>query len=123
VYHGDMRTTSRPRPACGARLAALRKAAGLSQQELAQRLGIAPSNIGFWELHDKPPRSDLLPKLAEILNVTIEELLGTRVKPRAAGGPKGRTKRVFDRLSKLPRRQQQRIVDVVEALIKQRVEA
>jgi transcriptional regulator with XRE-family HTH domain len=119
VYDVGMRTTNRPRPDSGARLAALRKAAGLSQKELAERLGVAPSNIGFWELHDKPPRSDLLPKLAKILGVSVEEILGTKAKPRPTGGPQGRARRVFDELSKLPRRQQSKIVDVVEALVAQ----
>ena len=119
MYDDRMRTTNRPRPASGIRLAGLRKAAGLSQKELAERLDIAPSNIGFWELHDKPPRSDLLPKLAQVLGVTVEEILGTKIKPRPAGGPQGRAKRVFDDLSKLPRRQQTKIVDVVEALVTQ----
>lgn len=119
MYDGGMRTTNRPRPASGARLAALRQAAGLSQKDLADRLGIAPSNIGFWELHDKPPRSDLLPGLAEILGTTVEEILGAKAKARPAGGPQGRARRVFDELSKLPRRQQTKIVDVVEALVAQ----
>jgi len=119
MYDAGMRTTNRPRPLCGARLAALRKAAGLSQKELADRLSIAPSNVGFWELHDKPPRSDLLPELARILNVSVDDLLGVASKPSPKGGPEGRAKRIFSEVSKLPRRQQRKIVDVVEALVMQ----
>lgn len=119
VYDGDMRTTNKSRPACGARLAAFRQDAGLSQKELADRLGIAPSNIGFWELHNKPPRSDILPKLAKILNLSVDDILGTKVRPKTSSGPQGRTRKVFQEVSKLPRRQQQKIVDVVEALVSQ----
>ena len=120
MYDVGMRTTNRTRPVCGARLAALRKAAGLSQKDLAEHIGVAASNVGFWELHDKPPRSDLLPKLAKVLGVSIDDILGTVSRQKPSGGPAGRAKRVLDNLSKLPRRQQQKIVDVVEALIAQK---
>ena len=119
MYYDAMRTIKTDRPACAQRLAELRKAAGLSQKELADKLGIAPSNIGFWELHNKPPRSDILPKLAKILKVSVDNILGTKIRPKSAGGPQGRTRKVFDEVSKLPRRQQQKIVDVVEALTEQ----
>ncbi len=119
MYDTGMRTTTRPRPSCGARLARLRKAAGLSQKELADRLGVSPSNIGFWELHDKPPRSDLLPELAKALKVSVNDILGVTSRPPPKGGPEGRAKRVFGEVSSLPRRQQQKIVDVVEALVAQ----
>ncbi len=71
------RPIAKPRPAQGARLAALRKAAGLSQAELAKALGVPQSSIGFWETASKPPRSDILPKLAKALGVRVEDLLGS----------------------------------------------
>jgi len=43
--------------------------------------------------------------------------------PRAArGGPVGRVRRVFESVSQLPRQQQQRIIDVVEALVAQQAQ-
>ncbi len=44
---------------------ALRKAAGLTQIELAKFLKVPQANIAFWEWSDKPPRSDLFPAMAK----------------------------------------------------------
>jgi transcriptional regulator with XRE-family HTH domain len=109
----------KPRPAQGARLAELRKAAAISQTELAHLLGVPQSNIAFWEQSEKPPRSDVLPRMAEILGVRVEDLLGTASAPARRGGPVGKVKKVFDEVSKLPRRQQDKVVDVVSALVDQ----
>jgi transcriptional regulator with XRE-family HTH domain len=110
-----------PRPAQGARLLALRKAAGLTQTELAQFLGVPQANIAFWEWSDKPPRSDLLPKLAKALDVTVERLLASSEKSRSASSrqPVGEVQRAFEEVRKLPRRQQRKIVETVYALVEQ----
>jgi transcriptional regulator with XRE-family HTH domain len=101
----------------GKRLRAFRQSAGLSQSELAQRLGVHRSNIGFWENNGIIPRSDLLTPMAEALGVTVNDLLGKASKPQRVAAPMGRARLVFDQVSKLPRRQQQHIIRVVEDLI------
>jgi hypothetical protein len=53
--------------------------------------------------------------MAKALGVTVEELLGEE-KPRRATPP-GKLGQVFDQVSKLPRRQQDKIVEVVQALV------
>ena len=63
----------------------------------------------------------MLPKLAHALGVSVDELLGvTPPKPKKQAA-KGRLQLVFESASKLPRRQQQKIAEVVEALVAQRV--
>lgn len=101
----------------GARLAQLRKAAGLSQRELASLLGVSHTNIAFWEHSDKPPRSDLLPKLADILGVRIEVLLDSSSLSEHKPGPSGRAREVFQRVALLPRSKRDRLLDVVSALL------
>ena len=102
------RKSTKTRPPQGMRLAELRKAAGLSQYELARYVGVPQPNIAFWEQSEKPPRSDVLPKMAEALGVTVENLLivdSPSAKARAAKGngrPAGKVREVFDRVSKLP---------------------
>ena len=103
-------------------LAELRKAAGLSQTELAEALGVPQSNIAFWEQSEKPPRSDLLHKLADALAVTVAELLnvnGEMSIAKRSSRPPGKVRKVFEDVSKLPRRQQEHIVRVVSALVMQ----
>lgn len=112
-----------PRPEQGARVLALRQAAGLTQIELAQALGVPHSNIAYWEWSDKPPRADLLPRLAQIFGVDIEAIVGEI--PRAArtkhktSAPIGELQRTFDAVRKLPRKQQRKIIEMVTALVDQ----
>lgn len=96
----------------------LREAAGLSLRELARQLDEHPSNVGYWETSGQPPRADLLPRLAVILGVTIEEVLG-EPPPRRSPALGGKAKLAFEAVSKLPRRQQEHILKVVNALIAQ----
>ncbi|HVH72141.1 MAG TPA: helix-turn-helix transcriptional regulator [Candidatus Dormibacteraeota bacterium] len=116
------RPRTKPRARQGRHLAELRKAAGLSQTELAEVLEVPQSNIAFWEQSDKPPRSDLLPKMAEALGVTVAELLnvnGEMAIAKRSSRPPGKVRKVFEDVSRLPRRQQEKIVEVVSALVSQ----
>lgn len=119
---GVSRRTSRSQPKQGAHLAALRRAAGLTQAELAEAVGVPQTNIAFWEFSDKPPRSDVLPKLAAILGVTVEALLAPSSPPPASKkrGPRGRLLKAFEAASSLPKRQQQLVEQFVSALVAQR---
>jgi transcriptional regulator with XRE-family HTH domain len=99
-------------------LLALRKAAGLTQIELARHLGVPHANIAFWEWSDKPPRSDLLPAMAKALGARVEDLLilnGSAQKSRP--GPVGELQRTFDDVRRLPRKQQRKIIETVRALV------
>lgn len=60
-----------------------RKAAGYTQQRLAEKLGVSRSAVAMWETGGTRPRSDRLLRLAEILGCTADELLG-REPPREA---------------------------------------
>ena len=97
-------------------LRALREQAGISQRELARQIGERQSNVSFWERTSLLPRSDKLVPLAQALGVTVEELLGQE-KPRRATAPGGKVRHVFAQVQRLPRRQQDKIVEVVEALV------
>jgi transcriptional regulator with XRE-family HTH domain len=107
-------------------VAELRKGAGLSQYELARYLGVPQPNIAFWEQSEKPPRSEVLPKMAAALGVSVEDLLigetgkaASRKTATSNGRPAGKVREVFDRVSKLPRRQQEHIVNWVSAYVSQ----
>jgi transcriptional regulator with XRE-family HTH domain len=116
-YDADMR--KKDRPPLGLRLTELRQAAGLTQIQLAEKLGVHPSNIGFWELSGTPPRGEVLPKMANALGVSVDALLGvTPPKPKRQAA-KGRLQHVFEAASKLPRRQQEKVAEFVGAFVKQ----
>jgi len=62
------------------KVAELRKEKGLTQAELAEKLSLSPQAISKWENGESLPDITTLPLLADILGVTIDELLG-RAKP------------------------------------------
>lgn len=104
----------------GARLAALRKEAGLSQAALAEAIGIPQRTISFYEREAGALPSTLVPRLAKALGVSMEELLGIdNGAQRAKRGPKSQLERQLEAIATLPRNQQQKILAVVEAFINQ----
>ena len=58
------------------RLKELRKQAHLTQVELAKRLGIGQSSYADWERGKKNPTQENLIRLAQILNVSVDYLVG-----------------------------------------------
>ena len=69
----------------GARLAALRSAAALTQRELAARLGVSRRQIAYYESGEGRPPGALLGLLADLFQVSTDALLGRAVAPDAAG--------------------------------------
>ena len=60
-------------------LKTLRKAKGLSQEELAIRLHVVRQTVSKWEKGLSVPDADLLIRLADIFEVSVSELLGARI--------------------------------------------
>ncbi|MGI6510651.1 MAG: helix-turn-helix domain-containing protein [Erysipelotrichaceae bacterium] len=60
-------------------LKALRMKKGMTQQELATRLHIVRQTISKWEKGLSVPDSYLLIRLAEVLEVSVSELLGSKI--------------------------------------------
>jgi len=112
---------TKPRPKQGARLAAFRRAAGLSQGELAKALGVTQSSVAYWETTAKPPRSEILSKMAGALGVRVEDLLGDGpLRAVRRPGPVGKLQRVFEQASALSRRDQELVAQFVATLVEQR---
>ena len=59
----------------GERLKALRNAKKLKQEELAQKISISKSAIGMYERNEREPSFEILEKLANYFEVTIDFLL------------------------------------------------
>ena len=60
-------------------LKTLRKQNGFSQEELASRLHVVRQTISKWEKNLSVPDADTLIRLAEILEVSVSELLGSKI--------------------------------------------
>lgn len=59
----------------GARIATLRRAAGWSQAELAQKLQISASAVGMYEQGRREPAVELLVRMAALFEVSVDYLL------------------------------------------------
>lgn len=62
----------------GDRLKTLRLQAGLTQKQLAERLGVTKSVISYYELLERSPSPDIIVKLAAIFHVSTDYLLGVK---------------------------------------------
>ena len=63
-------------------LKTLRKQKGFSQEELASRLHVVRQTISKWEKNLSVPDADTLIRLAEILGVSVSELLGSKIETK-----------------------------------------
>jgi transcriptional regulator with XRE-family HTH domain len=119
-YADDM-ITGRPakfeRSPFGERLVTARQTLGLSQAQVAERLGITQQTYAGWERRTTALRPEHIAQLADVLNVSAEHLLGQAPAKQRGGGPVGKARRVFEQVSKLPRNQQQHIIRVVEDML------
>lgn len=68
-------------------ISTLRKEKGLTQKELADKLNITDKAISKWERDLACPDTQTIPRLAEILGISVEALLNA--KPVPASGHKG----------------------------------
>ncbi len=120
LMHAGGRPSNKSRSTLGERLSEARIKAGLSQAELASRMGTTQPAIAYWERGAQRLRSDVVARLSRILGVSADELLGTKTRRQsAAAQPMGRARQLFEAVSKLPRRQQEKILAVLEPFIAQ----
>ena len=65
----------------GKKLAALRKARGLTQDSVAERLSVSPQAVSKWENDSSCPDIALLPQIAALYDTTIDALFGREAQP------------------------------------------
>ena len=68
-------------------ISTLRKEKGMTQKELADQLNITDKAVSKWERDIACPDTMTIPKLAEILGISVEELMNVKSAP--ATGHKG----------------------------------
>ncbi len=76
-------------------LKTIRKAKGLSQEELSIRLNVVRQTISKWEKGLSVPDADMLIRIAEILETSVSGLLGAKIVDEAD------TNRVAEQLSRI----------------------
>lgn len=100
----------------GARLARLRKEQGLSQQALADELGIPQQTLAHYEVGRARMSVSLLPVLAKYFGITVDDLLGIKSN-KGKRGPTPKLQQQIERLSKLPKAKQKVVMDMLEGVL------
>ena len=105
--------------ALGERIAAARKERGLTQQQLADQLGIAQQTFAHYEGARARIAADLLPPLAELLDLSLDELLMGQPTVRLPGkrGPASRLEQQLDAIARLPKAKQKVVAEVIDSVI------
>ena len=67
----------------GTMIAELRKQHGMTQLELAEKMGVTDKAVSKWERDLSCPDINSLPKLAELLGVSVEELMQVKKEAEA----------------------------------------
>jgi len=96
-----------------ARLIALRKERSLTQQQMAEAIGIHVNSVKKYESGQAQPSLDVLKKIALALNVSTDFLLFEEHER----GPSDDLALQFEAVSQLPEEEQRVVMEVLESLI------
>jgi transcriptional regulator with XRE-family HTH domain len=103
----------------GRRLAALRKERGLTQTDLAKKLGTAQAVISDYERGKLRPNPEILVRLAKVLDVSADELLGLRPPPKTETARLNRRfLRRLQQIDRLPKRDQDALLRMIDAVLR-----
>ena len=97
------------------RLVRLRKERGLTQAQMAARLGVSQPVVSDYERGGLRLLAELILKVAEILDVSANE---SKAAPKKRG-PQSQLEKQMAAIASLPRKEQQQLLAVVEAFISQ----
>ncbi len=102
----------------GTRLAQLRKAAGYTQQQLADEIGASRRQIAYYEAESEHPPSNLLIDLARALAVSTDELLGVHAGRKAAKPTVStRLERRLKLIERMPAKPKQQLLGLIDTFI------
>jgi transcriptional regulator with XRE-family HTH domain len=107
--------------ALGRRVAQRRKELGITQVQLAEKLGVAQQTMAHYEGGTLRVAVALLPTLTHTLDLSLEELVGTEAKADKKGkrGPAPKIQQQLERVSSLPKPDQRAVMRVLDSMLAQ----
>lgn len=100
----------------GEKLEKTRKAAGLTQKELASKIGTSQRMISYYENESEHPPAALLPALAKTLRISLDELLGLKSLKAELTPKNTRLWKKLRMMDQLSRKDQKAVIHYIEAL-------
>lgn len=85
----------------GKKISDLRRAKGITQEEMAEKLGVSPQAVSKWENDNCCPDIMLLPKIAKMFGITVDELLSNAPKNETMVLPQEQRKNTDDLIFKV----------------------
>ena len=107
----------------GERLAQIRQSRGLTQSDLAEKVGVSQRVIAYYEHAEAQPPGALLVDLAKTLQVSADHLLGLKLPKETKNPKRTRLMKRLQRLEKLPPTDLRFVLKMVDGLIDQRSRA
>ena len=101
----------------GQRLARLRKQEGYTQVELAEKTGLQQSLLSAYERGRLRLSAEVAALLIKALGISADDLFAVNGSRKTRRGPTGKLQRLFEKASKLPRRQQEKVIEFVSAFV------
>ena len=103
----------------GARIAQARKERGLTQQQLADALGISQQTLAHYEVGRVGVGAPMLPRLSELLDLSFDEILLGQPTVRLPGkrGPASRLEQQLDAVTRLPKAKQKVVSELLDSVI------
>ena len=105
--------------ALGTRVADARKARNLTQQDLADHLGVAQQTYAQYESGIRRIPASMLPKLAHHLGLTLDELMGVGSASKSKPGPASKLELQIEQLRQLPKATQKVVINMLDGVLAQ----
>jgi transcriptional regulator with XRE-family HTH domain len=106
--------------AMGSRVAQARKSQEITQQQLADQLGVAQQTLAHYEVGRLRVPASMLPSLAQLLTLSLDELIGTSLpKHRGKRGPASRLQQQIEAVEQLPKTKQQFVSQMLDTVLAQ----
>ena len=110
------RPATKEAPIFGQRLSFYRTQRGLSQNQLAEKLGITRDLVGYYERRCQNPTVDFVQKVAHLLQVSTDELVGNKpIKHKP--GPNPKLVQKFEQVKDLPQAKQKLVSDFLDTVL------
>jgi transcriptional regulator with XRE-family HTH domain len=99
----------------GEQIYLLRRKKGLTQTELGETIGVSQKAITNYETGRREPGIDIIIKIAQTLNASVEQLIGTKI--TETGQETDRSlMRTFEKVRRMPKNKQKAFISFVNTL-------
>ena len=85
--------------------------------QFARLVGLSQQMIDYYERRAKNPTAEFVQKAAQVLGVSVDELLGVKPLARRKPGPQSKLQRKIERVRDLPENKQKLVLDFLDTVL------